>query len=194
MGVGCLLLRRSQLARFSPSRCDQAEDPPREVQVTLLPNPDADPLLARAHLPRLLRVGITIVIALAAAGVAGFLAAGLPGDRSAPTAAVPAESARPPVAAAGHLVAAARRPGAPGVAAAYGYPLACLSITIDEADPTYARADFNHASPCGRYDGYVTAIFHWVDDAWRPVLDATGYSCPTPSLSTAVQTALDVCT
>jgi hypothetical protein len=39
----------------------------------------------------------------------------------------------------------------------------------------------------------VTAIFHRVDGVWRPVLDATGYSCPNPSLSTAVQAALDVC-
>jgi hypothetical protein len=89
--------------------------------------------------------------------------------------------------------AGARHAGAAGVAAAYGYPLRCLSVTIAPTNPMYARADFDRRSLCGRYDGSVTAIFHRVDDAWRPVLDATIYSCPVPSLSAAVQTELGVC-
>jgi hypothetical protein len=89
--------------------------------------------------------------------------------------------------------AAARQSGAAGVAAAYGYPPRCLSVTIAAADPAYARADYNRVSACGRYDGTVTAIFHRVDGEWRAVLDATGYSCPIPSLPRAVLSELDVC-
>lgn len=87
----------------------------------------------------------------------------------------------------------ARQPGPDGVAAAYGYPPACLSVTILATDRVYARADFNHLSDCGRYTGYPTAIFHYVSGTWRPVLDAIGYRCPVDSLPTAVQTELDVC-
>ncbi len=89
--------------------------------------------------------------------------------------------------------AAAREPGPAGVAAAYGYPPRCLSVTIAPGDPSYARADYNRVSACGRYDGTVTAIFHRVGGEWRPVLDATGYSCPIPSLPRAVTSELDVC-
>lgn len=87
----------------------------------------------------------------------------------------------------------ARRSGPAGVAAAYGYPLRCLSITIFVIDRSFARADFNHMSPCGRFTGYSTAIFHRVGGAWRPVLDAVSYICPVASLPIAVQIQLGVC-
>jgi hypothetical protein len=86
-----------------------------------------------------------------------------------------------------------RERGPAGVAAAYGYPLRCLSITILTTDQAYARADFNHLRPCGRFTGYSTAIFHRVMGAWRPVLDAAGYVCPVASLPVNVQTGLGVC-
>jgi hypothetical protein len=89
--------------------------------------------------------------------------------------------------------AAARDSGPLGVAAAYGYPLRCLSVTVAPGHRSYARADYNRVSACGRYDGTVTAIFHRVDGEWRPVLDVTGYSCPIASLSRAVAAELDVC-
>lgn len=89
--------------------------------------------------------------------------------------------------------AAARDSGPAGVAAAYGYPLPCLSVTIAPGHRSYARADYNRVSACGRYDGTVTAIFHRVDGEWRPVLDATGYACPIASMSRAVAAELDVC-
>ena len=79
------------------------------------------------------------------------------------------------------------------MAAAYGYPPECLSVTILVTDRVYARADFNHLSACGRYTGYPTAIFHYVSGKWRPVLDAIGYRCPVDSLPTEVQTGLEVC-
>jgi hypothetical protein len=91
------------------------------------------------------------------------------------------------------VVSTAREPGPAGVAAAYGYPLRCLRVTIVAADDNYARADFNHLSPCGRYTWYPTAIFHYDSGAWRPVLDAAAYSCPVHSLPAAVQTELEVC-
>lgn len=83
--------------------------------------------------------------------------------------------------------------GAAGVAAVYGYPLRCLTVTILTADRTYARADFNHLTMCGRYTGYPTAIFHYGSGAWRTVLDAVAYFCPVDSLPTVVQTDLGVC-
>jgi hypothetical protein len=66
-------------------------------------------------------------------------------------------------------------------------------VTISARDPAYARADFDRANPCGRYDGSVTAIFERTDGAWRPVLDRVGYSCPVPALPPAVQAQLAVC-
>jgi hypothetical protein len=87
----------------------------------------------------------------------------------------------------------ARERGPAGVAAAYGYPLDCLSITILAIRGSYARADFNHANPCGRYTGYPTAVFHYASGGWRPVLVVSSYLCPVSSLPVAVQTALDVC-
>lgn len=89
--------------------------------------------------------------------------------------------------------ALARGSGAAGVAAAYGYPLRCLSVTILATDRSYARADFNRVNACGRYTGYPTAIFHRVGGAWRTALDAVGYACPVHSLPVAVQTELGVC-
>lgn len=87
----------------------------------------------------------------------------------------------------------ARQPGALGVAAAYGYPARCLSIDFAPGDLLYARADFDHRTTCGRFAGYPTAIFHRVDGAWRPVLEALGYACPVPALPVRVQTELAVC-
>ena len=88
---------------------------------------------------------------------------------------------------------AARDPGSTGVAAAYGYPPNCLSVTILTIGRPYARADFNHRLICGRYTGYPTAIFQYVSGTWRPVLDATAYICPVASLPARVQIQLDVC-
>jgi hypothetical protein len=89
--------------------------------------------------------------------------------------------------------ALARDPGPTGVAAAYGYPLRCLSVTIATRDPAYARADFGPGTQCGRFHLYVTAIFRRVDGAWRRALISVGYSCPVASLPKAVQAQLAVC-
>ena len=86
-----------------------------------------------------------------------------------------------------------RQRGPTGVAAAYGHPLGCLTVTILPTDRTYARADFDHRTLCGRYTGYPTAIFHYASGRWRAALDAVSYRCPVVSLPVAVQTALDVC-
>jgi hypothetical protein len=86
-----------------------------------------------------------------------------------------------------------RDPGPAGVAAAYGYPLGCLTVTLLATDRTYARADFDHRTPCGRYTGYPTAIFHYRSGAWRPVLDAIAYACPIDWLPARVQTGFGVC-
>jgi hypothetical protein len=83
--------------------------------------------------------------------------------------------------------------GSAAVAAAYGYPMRCLSVTILPDYPTYARADFDHLYPCGRYTGYPTVIFRHVHGGWRIVLDATAYSCPVASIPVGVQQGLDIC-
>lgn len=89
--------------------------------------------------------------------------------------------------------AAARDAGPAGVAAAYRHPLRCLSVSFATSDPDFARADFDRASPCGRYDGYATAIFQRVDGRWRSVLDSTSYACPVSTLPASVQKSLAVC-
>lgn len=89
--------------------------------------------------------------------------------------------------------AGAGRIGPAGVAAAYGYPPRCLSVTISAIDRAFARADFNHGSLCGQYAGDATAIFHRVDRVWRPVLDAVSYQCPLATVPPAVQSELGIC-
>jgi hypothetical protein len=88
---------------------------------------------------------------------------------------------------------AARQPGPRGVAAAYGYPLRCLSVTIPLHDPRFARADFDRAFQCGQFTGDPTAIFERVHGWWRPLLDAVGYTCPVRSMPPRVQAELAVC-
>lgn len=83
--------------------------------------------------------------------------------------------------------------GPAGVAAAYRYPLGCLSVTIAASDPAYASARLDRASPCWRYGVYVTAIFHRVKGVWRLALQASSSSCPVTSLPAAVQAQLAVC-
>jgi hypothetical protein len=85
------------------------------------------------------------------------------------------------------------QPGAATVAAAYGYPARCLSITISTVDPAFARAEFDRANRCRRYDGYTTAIFRRVNRLWRPVLDAVLYRCLVASIPPPVQAQLGVC-
>jgi hypothetical protein len=119
------------------------------------------------------RAGLVLLVALAVAGAAGvWFASG---------------AGRP-----GAAVLAHER-GAAGVAAAAGSPLGCLTVTILPTDRTYARADFNHQTICGRYTGYSTRIFHYVAGTWRAALDAVDYTCPVRSLPAAVQTQLGVC-
>lgn len=91
------------------------------------------------------------------------------------------------------LVRSGSEPGAAGVATAYGYPGQCLSVTILHDHPAYARADFNHGRPCGRYAGDTTTILHRSDGAWHVVLDAPAYSCPLSAVPLAVQAELGVC-
>jgi hypothetical protein len=167
-----------------PDRPGRVSDLPQIVlvEITVLPDPDSRTRRERiAGVRRVIRrraivaLALVLVLVLAILGAAGGT---LLGDRDAGR----------------QLVnALARERGPAGVAAAYGYPLGCLSVTILATDHAYARADFNHMSPCGRYTGYPTAIFHYVTGAWRPVLDAIDYVCPVDSLPAAIQTELDVC-
>jgi hypothetical protein len=161
-----------------PDQSGRLTQTPSSVQVTVLPGPRG-----RGR-PRIRRTSI-IAHALVIAGVvllvvtiAAIVADALRGDRA----------SGPP-----EPSALARIPGPAGVAAAYGYPRRCLSVTISTTDPAYARADFNRGTQCGRFHLYVTAIFRRVDGAWRRALVSVGYSCPVASLPRAVQAQLAVC-
>ena len=83
--------------------------------------------------------------------------------------------------------------GAAGAATAAELPPHCAAVTMLGNDPTYARADFNRASPCARQDAIATAIFHRADGLWRSAMLAVEHSCPIRSLPRAVQAQLGVC-
>jgi hypothetical protein len=83
--------------------------------------------------------------------------------------------------------------GPAGVAAAYGYPLGCMRVTIPTADRTYARADLSHVAGCGGITGYAPAIFHYVAGRWRLVPDAIGYMCNRESVPPVVDRAFELC-
>jgi hypothetical protein len=156
----------------SPNQAPLTGDPPANVRVTVIAGP------GRTGRPPHWRRTIGFAGALATTIATVLLAIGsFGGDRSH---AVPRN-------------ARARAPGPVGVAAAYGYPLRCLSVAIALHDPRFARADFDHAVPCGRYAGDVTAIFRRLDGAWVPVLEATSYPCPVRSLPEQTQVELGVC-
>lgn len=153
---------------------------PSQVQVTVLPDPRPRPLWRRitsasACVKALTTGGVVVLIG----AVATIVAASLPP--------VPLHDNR------GAVPTLARQPGPAGVAAAYGFPMRCLTVTMLSREPGYARADFNRGSECGRYNGDVTAIFERVGGAWRPVLHAVEYVCPVRSLPGAVQVQLAVC-
>ena len=80
-----------------------------------------------------------------------------------------------------------------GAGLAGQYPFRCLSVTRYAADRSYARTEFDRASPCWRYSAFVVAVFHHVQGTWRMVLDTTSYSCPVTSLQGAVKAQLGVC-
>lgn len=156
----------------TPDPWSRPAEPPSVVQITILADPAPRPLRERvAHTHTITRARVIAALVIIGATVVGLLV-------------VPHRAG---------VNAQASDPGAPGVAAAYGYPPRCLSVTFSLSDPRYARADFDRASACGRYDGYATAIFHRVDGAWRPVLVAITYPCPNPALPERVQENLGVC-
>ena len=121
--------------------------------------------------------GALLLVALAAAAALWLLS--LHGSRVAAPILVPVP--QPP----------AQGPAA--VAAAFRYPLGCLSVKIDGHNPEYATARLNRASPCWRYGVYVTAVFRHVDGVWRLVLYARSNVCPPRSLPPAVRAQVGVC-
>lgn len=154
-------------------------DPPSEVRVTVLPGPRGDSTRARASRIRVVpnrRVlaGLVVVCAGLAAILGGLLAGGT-GPPGAVRAAGPGTA------------------GPAGVAAAYKYPLACLTVTLAVSDPAYASARLDRVSPCWRYGAYGTAIFRRIGGSWRLMLDAPSYQCPVASLPAAVQAELAIC-
>lgn len=155
-------------------------DPASDVQITVLQEPGEQSLWQRLPVRRGIRdlrrrhaLGVVVVVVAATVGaIVAFTSLSSSVGPSAPR---------------------AHEGGASGVAAAYGYPTRCLSVTISSIDPAFARADFNHGSLCGRFAGDPTAVFHMVDREWRPVLKAVSYSCPAAGIPRAVQSELGVC-
>jgi hypothetical protein len=167
--------------RPADPRCEPGE-PPSEVLITVFADSDGRRLRERLPARHGIRVpmrarGLALVVVVIAAITATIAIVAAGGGSSAPR----------------RADTRVREPGATGVAAAYGYPHRCVSVTISTIDPAFARADFDHGSPCGRYTGYSTAIFHRVDHEWEPALEAVSYPCPVARIPHAVQRELGVC-
>jgi hypothetical protein len=157
-------------------------DSPSEVRITVLQDPGDRGIWNRLRTTRGavgLRCGSGICVAAAALSAAGVIVVATSFGGGGVSS---------------HRPAAGTDQGGPtGVAAAYGYPTRCLSVTIASTDHAFARADFNHVGPCGQYAGDPTAIFHVVRGGWRPVLEAVSYPCPATGIPPAVQKELSVC-
>jgi hypothetical protein len=149
-------------------------EPPSEVEVIVLPVP-SDPA-DRGHtggkavlLNASAIIGLALVITAASAIVATVSLGGRGG--------APRAGAREPA----------------EVVPSYRAMRRCSMVTISQSDPAYARLELGHTRPCWRHAVSVDAIFHRVDGTWRPVLDASSYSCPVTSLPAAVQADLAIC-
>jgi hypothetical protein len=165
--------------RGAPEDSDTAGKSPVLVRVTIEPGPRRRVApVPTGRLGRNRRLIALAVIVLFAATIVGVVATRGTGTRAPPL--------RAPV-------AEASTPGPVGVAAAYRYPRACLSVTIAATDPAYAAVRLNRVSPCWRYGVYVTAVFHRVDGVWRMVLDTTGAGCPMSAIPTTVRAQLGLC-
>jgi hypothetical protein len=79
------------------------------------------------------------------------------------------------------------------IAAADGYPAPCLDVTISPSDSSYARADLDRASSCGRFWWTGVAIFRRVPGGWVTAFRAANYECPVNALPPTVQSDLAVC-
>jgi hypothetical protein len=144
------------MAKPTGDRSSALTDGPSDVQITITVRPRADPTLPGQLAAALARRRTKLAVALAGVAVAATIAGALEGDR----------------AVAGDAGAAAA-PGAQraAIAAAYGYPLRCLSITVSASNRAYATARLDRRPGCERYDGYVNASFHHIGGGWRLVLD-----------------------
>lgn len=150
------------------------------VQVTVIPGPRGRAIRDRiGHVRGAVDARLVLVVAVALAGL-GVVAAGqTQGGRT---------GSHPDA-----TVNSARASAPSRVAAAFRYPLGCLSVTISASDPAYAAARLDRASPCWRYGVYLTAVFHRVDGVWGLVLEAASPRCPIVSLPAVVQSQLAIC-
>jgi len=167
----------SDETRFGPR--PGVADAPSNVQITVVADPAARPLRERiSHTLTPRRAGGLCGLAVVVAVTVAVLAVASSGGRGG---AAPRTGSTP------------RDRGTAGVATAAGLPPRCAAVTMLENDPTYARADFNRASPCARHDAIATAIVHRAGGLWRSAMLAVEHSCPIRSLPRAVQVQLGVC-
>ncbi len=158
------------MAEETSDRWDAPADAPSEPQITVTFFPRASHHLIRQRLASIRVLAdrrALVALVLGAAALAAITEGALPAARTSAPSGARARQARD--------AAPAPRPapdaGPAGIAAAYGPPVRCLSITIAANNPTYARAHVDRRSACARYHGYVNASFHWIGGAWRLVLD-----------------------
>jgi hypothetical protein len=162
-------------------------DPPSRLQITVTGVP-----AGRAHRFRPTRGALrgapramSVLLGLVAVGLAALVAGALPTGAT--------RAGRPSAAAARGAVTApvARRAVTAAVAAAFGYPHRCLSITVSPADPDYASAHVDRRGGCADYHGYINASFDRIDGKWRLVLDEGQLFVPnsllTPSASDSAE-------
>lgn len=162
--AGAILLYMAKPAE--DDRSGLLDDPPADVQITIVPGPRGPTLrewiadmrvaerLPHIQLPHGAgkRIGPAVAAAAAGALVAAFSAGG---------------GAQAP----GHLRLRASG-SVVGVVPIYGYPLGCLSVAIPLHDPRFARAEFDHALPCGRSHGHAVLARHRVALPWLSTVDA----------------------
>jgi hypothetical protein len=124
-------------------------------------------------------LALAIVVALVAA-----IALALPGGHE-PVRRHPAAHAVPE--------SRATAPGAAGVAAAYGYPLGCLSVSIARGDPEYASARLERADPCWRIGAYGVALFRREHGTWRLIAQTAAARCERRAAPRRVLERLGAC-
>lgn len=165
------------MTRFGAPREDPFADLRASVAVSVRGRTPREALAGRGAISRAGAIAASAAAVITAAVVVAVLVP--QGDRVASASAAAASQSR--------------APGAAGVAAAYRYPVSCLTVEFAVTNRLYARARLDRASPCWRYGVWATAIFHRVDGVWRRVLDATSYSCPVRSIPRGVERQLGVC-
>jgi hypothetical protein len=160
-----------------PDQQGSPEEPPREVQLTVVSD-------AHASTRRYRRAGVTVV--LLALAVAAVLYGG-PLQRYHRPESSKADEVQPPNIRTNVLI------GLDALAAEFRAALRCHTLTFAASDPAYVRAQPARTGACRQYGAAPTSIYREVNREFRLVLDTAAYSCPVRSLPRVVQAELHLC-